>query len=128
MSWAQAERLGEREWPPRGAWPLLQVLLQQPNLADPVSWSQFVPHAVCFGLSRQIKANPFGHVSQNAIGLCIGTGVSGAFFCALSEPVGRLAESCRRRLFLEIIFECSRFAGATAVGRLLYLHLVGGVG
>ncbi|CAE7555483.1 unnamed protein product [Symbiodinium natans] len=47
-----------------------QVLLQQPNLADP--------------------ANPFGHVSQSAIGLCIGTGVSGAFFCALSEPVGVL--------------------------------------
>lgn len=49
---------------------MTQVLLQQPNLADP--------------------ANPFGHVSQNAIGLCIGTGVSGAFFCALSEPVGLL--------------------------------------
>eukprot|EP00439_Symbiodinium_sp_Y106_P044984 s1840_g5.t1 len=49
---------------------MTQVLLQQPNLADP--------------------ANPFGHVSQSAIGLCIGTGVSGAFFCALSEPVGLL--------------------------------------
>ncbi|CAE7335536.1 unnamed protein product, partial [Symbiodinium pilosum] len=46
-----------------------QVLLQEPNAADP--------------------ANPFGH-GVRAIGLCIGTGVSGAFFCALSEPVGVL--------------------------------------
>ena len=35
-------------------------------------------------------ANPFGHHSQTSIALCIGTGVSGAFFCALSESAGLL--------------------------------------
>eukprot|EP00435_Cladocopium_sp_Y103_P046840 s4382_g13.t1 len=35
-------------------------------------------------------ANPFGHHSQTNIALCIGTGVSGAFFCALSESAGLL--------------------------------------
>mmetsp|Transcript_72456 Transcript_72456/g.169717 ORF Transcript_72456/g.169717 Transcript_72456/m.169717 type:complete len:1103 (-) Transcript_72456:61-3369(-) len=35
-------------------------------------------------------ANPFGHLSQSYIALCIGTGVSGALFCAMSEPVGLL--------------------------------------
>ena len=40
-------------------------------------------------------ANPFGHHSQTSIALCIGTGVSGAFFCALSEPAGGCGELLR---------------------------------
>ena len=43
-------------------------------------------------------ANPFGHHSQTSIALCIGTGVSGAFFCALSEPAGAPLERAPKGL------------------------------